>query len=196
MRKRVEASNRVDASHRLVCSYRSTRDRAERRFAVLRLQLVKCVRAVFKLDQGLLRRRSRCSDLLLAIERLVWGGPMKGTRQSAYFIGNQDRVPHRLCAQLSRACIFRPAGCRSELAFLACDLGQTRRVVERMQCARESLLLVLRFRWATRLRHEFLRFTQRIAGLGYRNSISSGRVGRSMLRPHQRRTDGSAHRSK
>lgn len=70
MRKRVEASDRVDARHRLFCADRSTRDRAECRFAVRSLQLTKSGRAVFKLDQGLLAWRSFCSDFILSVERL------------------------------------------------------------------------------------------------------------------------------
>lgn len=54
MRKRVEASDRVDASYRLICIRRPTRDGAECLFAVSPLQLAKCVRAALELNQGLL----------------------------------------------------------------------------------------------------------------------------------------------
>ena len=167
VRKRVEASDRVDASHRLVCSHGSTCDRAECLFAVSPLQLAKRVRAAFELDQGLLRRRSMCGDFLLSIERLDPGSLMKGVWQSAHFIGNQYCMAHRLRAQPRSAFIFRPLAQRPNGACLACDLGQTRRVVERMQCARESLLLLLGLGRSARFRYEFPRLAQCIAGLCY-----------------------------
>lgn len=142
-RKRFEASDRVDAGNRLVSTHRSTRYRAECHFAVGPLQLAKCFRAVFKLDDCLLGWHSICSDFLLPMERLDWGSLIAGVWQSAHFTGYQDRVSHRLRAQPRGAHIFRPTGHRPQFAFLARDLGQTRRVVERMQCARESLLLLL-----------------------------------------------------
>ena len=51
-RKRFKASDGVDASDRLVCTHRSTGYRTECHFAVGLLQLTKCFRAVFKLDDG------------------------------------------------------------------------------------------------------------------------------------------------
>ena len=69
-RKRFEAPDSVDASNRLVCADRSTRDRAECRFAMGRLQLAKCFRAAFKLDQCLPGWPSTGSDFFLLFERL------------------------------------------------------------------------------------------------------------------------------
>jgi hypothetical protein len=65
-RKRFEASDSVDASHRLVYTHRSTSYRAECHCAVGPLQLAKCFRAVFKLDHCLLGWRSICSDFCLS----------------------------------------------------------------------------------------------------------------------------------
>jgi hypothetical protein len=166
-RKRFEASDSVSASHRLVCTYHSTGYRAECHFAVGQLQLAKCFRAVFKLDHGLPGWGSTCGDFFLPIERLERGSVVSGVRQSAHFTGYHDRVLHRFRAQLRSARIFRLAGYRPKIAFLARDLGQTRRVVERMQCPRESLLVLLGFGWTTCLRHEFPRLAQRIVGLSY-----------------------------
>ena len=85
MRKRVEAPDRVDSSHRCVCAHRPNRDRAECLSAVGPLQLAKRVREVFKLGQVFLGRRSVCSDVLLPIGRLDRGDLTRGVRQSAYF---------------------------------------------------------------------------------------------------------------
>jgi hypothetical protein len=165
-RKRFKASDRVDAGNGLVCTHRSTRYRAECHLAVGPLQLAKCFRAVFKFDDCLLGRRS-IWGFFLPIGRLDGDSVITGVWQSAHFTGYQDRLSHRLRAQPRGAHIFRPARRRPQFAFLARDLGQTRRVVERMQCARESLLLLLRLGWAARLGHEFTRPAQRIAGLCY-----------------------------
>jgi hypothetical protein len=166
-RKRFEASDRVDSSNRLVCTHRSARYRAECHFAVGPLQLAKCFRAVFKFDDCLLGWRSICRGFFLSIGRLEWASLITGVWQSAHFTGYQDRLSHRLRAQPRSAHIFRPARRRPQFAFLARDLGQTRRVVERVECARESLLLLFRRGWAARLGHEFTRPAQRIAGLCY-----------------------------
>src|SRR5262245_66583131 len=91
-RQRFEASDDVDASNRLVCTHRATRDRAECHFAMGPLQLAKRVRAVFKLSNGLLGWRSLCTDVCLHIERIDWGSLITGVRQSAHFIGDRDRV--------------------------------------------------------------------------------------------------------
>src|SRR5215472_11278075 len=69
-RERFEAADSVDASNRLVCAHRSSRDRAECRFAVRRLQLAECFRAVFQLDQCLPGWPSIGRDFLLRFERL------------------------------------------------------------------------------------------------------------------------------
>jgi hypothetical protein len=69
-RERLEASDGVDASNRLVCAHRSTRDRAKCHFTVIRLQLAKCVRTLFELGHDLLDWRSMQSDSILAIRRL------------------------------------------------------------------------------------------------------------------------------
>jgi hypothetical protein len=164
-RKGFEASDSIDESHRLVCTHRSNRKRAECRFAMGRLQFAKCFRAVFKLHHCLLGGRSACGDFFLPIEPLDWCRVIKGVWQSAHFAGYQDRGSHRFRAQPRSAHIVRPAGHRHKFGFLARDLGQARCVVERMQCARESPLRFLRFEWPARLRHEFLRLTQGIAGL-------------------------------
>ena len=166
-RQRFETPDSLDARNRLVCTYRSTRYRAEGLFAVGGLQVTKCFRAVFKLHHCLLGWRSICGDFFLPAEGLDWGSRIRGVWQSAHFTGYQDRVSHRLRAQLGSPHVFRPPGYPPKFAFLARDLGQTRSVVERMQCARESLLLLCRFGWAARLRHEFPRLAQRIAGLCY-----------------------------
>jgi hypothetical protein len=68
-RKRFEAPDSVDASDRLVCTYRSTCYRAECHFPVGPLQLAQCLRAVFKLDHCLLGWRSICSDFFPPIKR-------------------------------------------------------------------------------------------------------------------------------
>jgi hypothetical protein len=131
-RKRFEASDSVDASNRLVCAHRSTRYRAECRFAVGPLQLAQHIRAVFKLNHCLLGLCSVCSDFFLSIERLDWGRLIMVVWQSAHFTGYQDRVSHCLYAQLRSPRIFRPAGHWPEFTFLLRNLGQARRVVERM----------------------------------------------------------------
>ena len=84
MRKRVQMSDRVHASHRLVCTHRSARDRAERRFALDLLQLAKRLRAVFELEQCLLDLDS--------------GDLSDSVRQSAHVVRDQDRMSHCLCA--------------------------------------------------------------------------------------------------
>ena len=159
MRKRVKASDGVDTGKRLVWTHRAACDRAECHFAVGRLQLAKCARALLKLDQGV---------------RLDRGGPIRLVWQSTNVTGDRERMSHRFRAQPGRTLILRPAGCRPEIALLTRDLGHPGRVVERMHCARESFLLRLRFRWAARLRHEFLRLAQRIASVCDRNSPFPG----------------------
>src|SRR5262245_5809689 len=99
--------------------------------------------------------------------RFDWGSRIRAVWQSADFTGNHRRVSHRLCAQLSGTHIVSAPVRRAQFAFLARDLGETRRVLERMQCARKPLLLLFRFWWAARLRHEFSRAAQGIAGLCY-----------------------------
>ena len=130
-RKRFEPSDSVDASNRLVHTHHSTCYPADCQFAVGPLQLANCFSAVFKLDKCLLGWRFTCSGVFLRIERLDWGSLIRGVWQSAHFTGYQHRVSHRLSAQLCSAHIFRPARHRPKFAFLARDLGQTRRVVER-----------------------------------------------------------------
>src|SRR5262245_29241547 len=163
--KRLEAAGSFDASNRVVCTHASAGFRAECHRAVGPPQLAKCARAVFELDQALLGWRSIGSDFLLPVERLAWGSLMRGGWQSAHFVSYQDGDSHRLRAQLRCTHIFRAAGERPKLALLARELGKPRRMIECMQCARESLLLLLRVGWATRLRHKFQRLSQRIAGL-------------------------------
>jgi hypothetical protein len=131
-RKRFEASHSVDASNRLVDTHRSSRYRTDCHFTVGQQQLAKCSSAVFKLDQCSLGWRSICSDFFLGLECLDRGSLIRGIGRSSHFTGYQNRVSHRLRAQLRSAHIFKPAGHRTEFAFLACDFGQTRRVVERM----------------------------------------------------------------
>ena len=107
------------------------------------LQLAKCFRAVFKLHHCLLGWHSTRSDFFLLIEPLDWGRMIADVSESAHFAGYQDRVSHRLRAQPRGGHIVRSGGHRLKFDFLARDLGQTRRVVEGMQGARESLLLLL-----------------------------------------------------
>jgi hypothetical protein len=166
-RKCFEASDSVDPSDRLICTHRPSCYRAECQFAVGLLQLAKCFCAVLKPDQCWLGWRSIYTDFFLPVKRLNCGSLVSGIWQSANFAGYQNRISHRLGAQPRSARIFRPVGHRPEFAFLARDLSQTRRVVERMQCPRESILLLLRFRRAAHVRHEFPRLAQRIAGLRY-----------------------------
>src|SRR5262245_25675948 len=169
-RKRLEASDGVDASYRLLCTRRSIRDRAECHLAVSLLQLAKCLCALFELDYGLRLDGSRRI-------RAVW--------QSPDLTSDRGRVSHRLRAQLRRTHIVRAAGCRAQFAFLARDLGQTRGVLERMQCACEPILLLFRFGWAARLRHEFPRPSQGIAGLCYRDRILPNTDHCSLIRSRQ-----------
>ena len=131
-RKRFEASDSIDASNRLVDTHRSSRYRTDCHFTVGQQQLAKCSSAVFKLDQCLLGWRSICSEFFLGIECFDRASLNGGIGWSADFTGYQTRLSHRLSAQLCSAHIFKPAGHRTEFAFLACDFGQTRRVVERM----------------------------------------------------------------
>jgi hypothetical protein len=166
-RKRFKASDSVETSNRLVCTHRSAGYRTEYHCAVGPLQLAKCFRAVFKPGHRWLDGRASCGNFFLPIERLDRGSLLRGAWQSAHFTGYQDGVSHRFRAQLRSARIFRPAWRRPKFVFLASDLGQTGRLVKRMQCTRESLLLILRFGWAARLRHELPRLAQRFAGLCY-----------------------------
>jgi hypothetical protein len=173
-RKRFETSDSIDASNRLVGTHHSAGYRTECHFAVSPLQLAKSFRTVFKLDHCLIGWRSNCSDFFLPIDRLDWGSLIRAVWQSAHFIRYQDRVSHRLRTQPRSTHIFRPTGREPQFTFLARDLGQTRSVFERMQCAREPLLLLFRFGWAARLRHEFPRLAQRVAGLCYGDSLFPG----------------------
>ena len=93
-RQRFETPDSLDARNRLVCTYRSTRYRAEGLFAVGGLQVTKCFRAVFKLDHCLLGWRSIRGDSLLRIKRLDWGSLSRVLWQGAHFTGYQDRVSH------------------------------------------------------------------------------------------------------
>jgi hypothetical protein len=142
-RKRFEPSDCVDASDRLVCTHRSNRYRSECDFAVGLLQLAKFFGTVFKLNHCVFGWRSMRSDFFLPIEHLDWGSLIRGVWQRAHFPGYQDGVSHRRGAQLRSSHIFRSDGRRPKFALLARDLGKTRSVVERMHCARESLLLLL-----------------------------------------------------
>ena len=122
-RKRFEASDGVDASNRVVCTHCSTRDRAECHFAVGLLEFAKCVRAVCKLDEGLLGWPFLSSHFFRPIVRLDWGIVIGVVWQSAHFTGDHDRVSHRFRAQSRRTHIVRSAGHRPQFAFLARNLG-------------------------------------------------------------------------
>jgi hypothetical protein len=132
-RKRFKASESVDTSNRCVCTHRSARYGAECHFAVGWLQLTKCFAQWALHWQRLLSphraRRLRQPDQGRLVDRpLHWlsrprfASPPRTTLQGA---------------------VFRPGGHHPKFAFLARHLGQTRCVVQCMQCARESLLLFL-----------------------------------------------------
>src|SRR5262245_30830419 len=94
-----EAADGVDASNRLLCTHNSEGYRTEGQFAVGRLQLVKCFRAVLKLDHCLLGWFLSCGD---------WGGLTRDVWHSTHFTADQDRVSHRLRAQFRSAHVFSP----------------------------------------------------------------------------------------
>src|SRR5262245_14072017 len=64
-REQLEASNRLDASNRLVRAQASTGHGSERHLAVGPLQIAKCSRAVLELAHRLLCRNAICSELFL-----------------------------------------------------------------------------------------------------------------------------------
>src|SRR5262245_22707070 len=96
MRKRVKVSDRIDASHRLVRTDRSTGDRTERLFSVSPLKVTESVRAVFKLDHRLRGFPWMGRNFALAVERLALGSLPRGIWQSAHLIGYQDGVSRRV----------------------------------------------------------------------------------------------------
>ena len=170
MRKRVETSHRVDANDRLACSQRSIRDRAQRRTAMGALQFVQCIRIVLQSNEGL---RGRChGSIECAVgrcrrlaPRLDLAGVVASGRRRGDFTSDRGCASHRLRAQLRGAEIVWSAVRRAEFGLLTRCLGEPRRVLERVQRARESPLLVLRFGRAVHIRHECLRPAQRIGRL-------------------------------
>jgi len=170
MRKRVETSHRVDANDRLARGQRSIRDRAQRRTAMGALQFVQCIRTVLQSNEGL---RGRChGSIECAVgrcrrlaPRLDLAGVVASGRRRGDFTSDRGCTSHRLRAQLRGADIVWPAVQRAVFGLITRCLGEPRRVLERVQRARESPLLVLRFGRAVHIRHECLRPAQRIGRL-------------------------------
>jgi hypothetical protein len=65
--------------------------------------------------------------------------------RAGHSLGDDYRVVYCFCAKLSRTYILRSAGEPLEIGYFPGCLDETRGVVERMQCARQPLLLFLRY---------------------------------------------------
>ncbi|MBV9520127.1 MAG: hypothetical protein JO068_18640 [Hyphomicrobiales bacterium] len=133
MRQRVKATHQVDASHRLLGRREPLRHRAQGCASVGTAKLAQSLRALlcFPESRGRARRVQRLNRFGGIAESLLPGDVAHRQRGAS----------QRLLEGLKDSIVFRAAIPDRKGGFLPSDIGEPRRVVERMQRTRQPKLL-------------------------------------------------------